>query len=77
MKNENQFETQQIGMQAQDQNGSGGEIGRGADEICFKPKGKGSFWVSWEAIKVLLDHKATAMQIPEVRTHGQNRLIAI
>lgn len=49
--------------QAQNQISAGGEADKVTGEIKFKPKGKGSFWISREAIGVLLDKKATAMQI--------------
>lgn len=39
------------------------QVDKATGEIQFKPKGKGSFWISKKAIEVLLDNKATAMQI--------------
>ena len=39
------------------------QVDKETGEIKSKPKGKGSFWISRQAIEVLLDNKATAMQI--------------
>jgi hypothetical protein len=39
------------------------QVDKETGEIKSKPKGKGSFWISRQAIEVLLNNKATAMQI--------------
>lgn len=39
------------------------EVDKDTGEIKYAPKGKGSFWISKQAIEVLLNEKATALEI--------------
>jgi hypothetical protein len=39
------------------------EIDKETGEVKYAPKGKGSFWISRQSIEILLDAKATALQI--------------
>lgn len=39
------------------------EIDKETGEVKYAPKGKGSFWISRQSIEILLDAKATALEI--------------
>lgn len=39
------------------------EVDKETGEVKYAPKGKGSFWISRQSIEILLDAKATALQI--------------
>ena len=39
------------------------EVDKETGEVVYAPKGKGSFWISRQSIEILLDAKATALEI--------------